>query len=201
MVNAICSRVRIHRVRADNYTVSKHQQISRKSCAEDEKEKRVGTEGERCRGRAMGARATEIASKPFQHSKACIATNSTLVQPFILAGGASLSRAASLVYHRRHIAEGDGLVGETRKRETPRRRGRNAITAALNLFEVHCATGGGVNGNATSSTSTDLPLVLLPSCSRVTASTTLFLFVSLLPLSLASPRTRTIPSGYGVAGE
>lgn len=81
------------------------------------------------------------------------------------------AQPASLVYHRRHIA-GGRVVGETlslskekeEERETPRRRGRNAITAALNLFEVHCATGGGVNGNATSSTSLSLSslLVLLP---------------------------------------
>lgn len=111
----------------------------------------------------MAVRSTEIAAKPFQHSKACTAANSTLVQPFILAGGATLSRAGSLVYHRRHIG-GMGRLPRL-ERETPRRRGRNAITAALNLFEVHCATGGGVNGNATSSTSTDFPppsLVLLP---------------------------------------
>ena len=107
--------------------------------------------------------------------------------------------------------EGDGVsgVGETRKRETRRRRGRNAITAALNLFEVHCATGGGVNGNATSSTSTDHPLVLLPSCCccccchrrRVTASATLFSlcffrFSPLLPfVSLRLAR----PTGYNAS--
>lgn len=62
------------------------------------------------------------------------------------------------------IPRRDGFVGETRKREreTPRRYGRNAITATLNLFEVHCTTDGGVNGNATSSTSASHPLILLP---------------------------------------
>lgn len=110
-------------------------------------------------------RRMEITSKPFQRSKACIATNSTLVQPFILGGGASLSQSRasqpclSPASYRwgtggwRDSLESEREGGRERERETPRRRGRNAITAALNLFEVHCATGGGVNGNATSSTS------------------------------------------------
>lgn len=110
-------------------------------------------------------RRMEITSKPFQRSKACIATNSTLVQPFILGGGASLSQSRasqpclSPASYRwgtggwRDSLEREREGGRERERETPRRRGRNAITAALNLFEVHCATGGGVNGNATSSTS------------------------------------------------
>lgn len=123
-------------------------------------------------------RRMEITSKPFQRSKARIATNSTLVQPFIL-GGASLSQSRAsqpsqpALFITGVISLGDGWLARLslslerergRERETPRRRGRNAITAALNLFEVHCATGGGVNGNATSSTSLSLSslLVLLP---------------------------------------
>lgn len=85
----------------------------------------------------MGGSGTEIASKPFQHSKARIATNSSLVEPFIVAGGASLSRAGSLVYHRRHIRGMGSLAKLERESERDRERERLLGVAAVTQLRPH----------------------------------------------------------------
>lgn len=86
-------------------------------------------------------RRMEITSKPFQRSKACIATNSTLVQPFILGDGASLSqsRASQPCLSPASYRWGTGGWRDSleREREGGRERGRLLGVAAVTQLRPH----------------------------------------------------------------
>lgn len=148
-------------------------------------------------------RRMEITSKPFQRSKARIATNSTLVQPFILGGGASLSQSRAsqpsqpALFITGVISLGDGWLARlSLSRKRKRKRERLLGVAAVTQLRPHliCLKYTAPPAEVLMATRPHPLLSLSPPFS--------FFFPPLFPLSRApfEPRTATMPRGRGGAG-